>query len=332
MPAASRCLRIGSTQKAAQRSGQTGAARQAGGTRKRDRSAEVSEGRHADRRVQAAACRCCCWSWRRRRRRWINEVLRSSCWCFVAVAAWPRSAARLPRRCERHGKRAEATACFQKLTGATSPAVARRRLLGTRDFKDANDAVPSSLSTQQPKNADLRVRWGRLFLERFNPAEAQQLFKEALEHRSEARRRACSAWRWSPRKASTSRRSSSPSKALEIDPKLVEAQELLAQLALEDNNTKKAIEEADKALKMSPEALDAMAVRLRSICWTTRQTSEWFGRITAINPVYGEAWAFAGHIPGAESPLRRRHRSITARRLELDPELAVGPRANWAST
>ena len=45
-------------------------------------------------------------------------------------------------------------------------------------------------------------------------------------------------------------------------PKLVEAQELLAKLALEDNNEPKAIEEADKALKISPEALDAMAVRL----------------------------------------------------------------------
>ena len=34
---------------------------------------------------------------------------------------------------------------------------------------------------RQPKNAELRVRWGRLFLERFQPGEAETLFNEALE-------------------------------------------------------------------------------------------------------------------------------------------------------
>jgi len=38
--------------------------------------------------------------------------------------------------------------------------------------------------------------------------------------------------------------------ALDTDPKLLEAQELLARLALEDNNTAKAIEHANKAIAM----------------------------------------------------------------------------------
>ena len=48
--------------------------------------------------------------------------------------------------------------------------------------------------------------------------------------------------------------------ALESDPKLYEAREVLARVALEDNNEAKAREEANKAVAISPEALDAMAI------------------------------------------------------------------------
>ena len=48
-------------------------------------------------------------------------------------------------------------------------------------------------------------------------------------------------------------------KRSEADPKLVEAQELLARLALEDNNNPKATEEAKKAL-----AIDSNSVRRQS--------------------------------------------------------------------
>src|SRR5438105_4510715 len=85
-------------------------------------------------------------------------------------------------------------------------------------------------------------------------------------------------------------------KALAADPKLVEAQELLARLALEDNNTAKAIEEADKALKISPNALNAMAIHA-TIDWMDDKTeTPWIGRIFAINPKYGEAYATAGYF------------------------------------
>ena len=50
-------------------------------------------------------------------------------------------------------------------------------------------------------------------------------------------RRPISAWRSSAPTASTTRRSSRATKALELDPKLVEAHELMANLALEDSDT-----------------------------------------------------------------------------------------------
>ena len=85
-------------------------------------------------------------------------------------------------------------------------------------------------------------------------------------------------------------------KALAADPKLVEARELLARLALEDNNPKKAIEEADKALAISPRAFDAMAIH-GTVDWLDgKQDSPWFAKILAADPHYGQGYALAGHI------------------------------------
>ena len=55
------------------------------------------------------------------------------------------------------------------------------KLCGSRsNYDDANDAF-RALVKAHPKNPDYRVRWGRLFLERFNPATPPTCFKEALE-------------------------------------------------------------------------------------------------------------------------------------------------------
>ena len=48
--------------------------------------------------------------------------------------------------------------------------------------------------------------------------------------------------------------------ALKFDPKLVEAQELLARLALEDNDNPKAAEEAKKALTLDANSVQGKAV------------------------------------------------------------------------
>ncbi len=77
-------------------------------------------------------------------------------------------------------------------------------------------------------------------------------------------------------------------------------------MALEDNNEAKAREEANKAVAISPEALDAMAI-LATADWLDDKpaappkgsiltTSPWIDRIFKINPHYGEAYATAGHF------------------------------------
>lgn len=241
-------------------------------------------------------------------------------WLFSAGCALPvwADAADSCRVLDRHGKRNEAKACFEKLRSSANPALRAEGFWGLGSFKEAGDQFRLAVSSQ-PTNADIRVRWGRLFLERYNPEEAGTLFKEALElqpkHAEATLGLALMASDGFDKQAVEF-----AERALELDPKLLEAQELLAKLALEDNSEAKAVELADKALKLSPEALDAMAVRLTVDLLDDKKTSEWETRIKAVNPVYGQAWALAGHILVLN---RRYEEGIAAYRkaLELDPRL-----------
>ncbi len=242
--------------------------------------------------------------------------------CLVVLLAVGAATAADPvstcRRLDRHGKRNEAKSCFQNLAKGSNPAHRAEALWALGDFEGANNEFKLAVA-QQRKNPDIRVRWGRLFLERFNPAEAQNLFKEALEidakHPGATFGMALVASEGFESKAVEFAQ-----RALEIDPRMLEAQELLAKLALEDNNEPKAIEEVDKALKISPEALDAMAVRLAIDYLHDKKDSEWEAKIKAVNPVYGEAWALVGHILVLN---RRYEEGIVAYRkaLDLDPDL-----------
>lgn len=237
--------------------------------------------------------------------------------CAVATSLYAQS----PDNCRKlrhYGKRTEAAACFQKLTASSNPAIRAEGFWGIQQYKDANEQFKLAVAAQ-PKNPDLRVRWGRLFLERFNAAEAKQLFKEALELKSDHGGAylglAVAAAETFERQALEAAET-----ALKFDPTLLEAQELLARLALEDSNPTKAAEEADKALKMSPEALNAMAVHASIDLLANKGSSPWFDKVLAVNPSYGQAYALAAHF----FVLNRRYEEGIAmyrKALELDATL-----------
>ena len=189
---------------------------------------------------------------------------------------------------------------------------------GIGDFAGANNAYKRAVALE-PKNPDVRVRWGRLFLERFNPPDAENLFKEALEI-NENSAPAYLGLALLAAEGYSSKAAEAAEKALKLDPKLVEAQELLAKVALEDNNPTKAVEEADAALKMSPEALDALAVHASVELLADHSADQWFAKIAAVNPVYGEGYALAGHF----FVMNRRYEEGIAmyrKALQLDPTL-----------
>jgi cellulose synthase operon protein C len=222
------------------------------------------------------------------------------------------------RSLERTGKLAESKTCYRKLTTSSSPALRAEGYWGVGNFHEANEQFKAAIAAH-PQNAGLRVRWGRMYLEHYQPNEANDLFKEALAI-DEKNAGALLGMALLASEGFDKQAVEFANKALESNPKLLEAQELLAYLALEDNNVDKATEEADKALKMSPNALDAMAVRGSIDLLDNKPDSEWFARIAKINPVYGKGRGMAGHFLVLN---RRYEEGIQQFRkaLELNPEL-----------
>ncbi len=236
---------------------------------------------------------------------------------FLATAA---AAATIDdcRSLAHHGKRPEARACFEARLRDSNPLIRAEAYWGVDRYFEANDEFRNAVKAQ-PKSAAARVEWGQLYLDHYQPGDAAKLFEEALEIDAN----------YAPAYLALARVAAQgfDKKAVELareslahDPKLTEAHEFLAYLALEDNDTKAAIEEAQQALKLSSEALDAMAV-LASMDWLgDKPQSEWMDRIRQVNPVYGEAYATGAHF----FEINRRYKEAIAydrKALELDPSL-----------
>ncbi|HYL75965.1 MAG TPA: tetratricopeptide repeat protein [Bryobacteraceae bacterium] len=238
---------------------------------------------------------------------------------FLALAL-PLGAQQLDdcRSLRHHGKLAEARACFSRLASGSDPYLRAEGLWGTGQFKEANDQFRDALK-RAPKSVDIRVRWGRFFFERFNKDEAKALFEEALEIDKD-NAAASLGLALVASEGFSSAANHFAERAAELDPKMAEAHELLAYLALEDNDSDRATKEADKALALNAESLDAMAIHA-SIDWLNDKTeTPWIDRVLKINPVYGDAYATAAHF----FVLNRRYEEgirFYRKALDLSPEL-----------
>mgnify|MGYP002381808687 CR=1 FL=1 len=219
---------------------------------------------------------------------------------------------------KRHGQIPQSRACYTRLANSQDPYLKAEGLWAMGDATAANDTFRAAVNAQ-PKNPEYRVRWGRLFLERWQPADAQKLFAEALDIQKDypgalLGLALIAAENWEQKAAELARN------ALKADPNFVEAQELLARVALEDNNPELAAKEADKAIAMSNEALDAMAIRATIDWMDDKSQSPWMDRILKVNPVYGEAYATAAHF----FVINRRYEEgmqFYRKALDLDPML-----------
>jgi tetratricopeptide (TPR) repeat protein len=194
--------------------------------------------------------------------------------------------------------------------------------------------VFEALLAAHPRNAEYRVRMGRLFLERFNAPEAAKLFSEALEIEPKQAGALLglalvAADGYEARAVDFARR------AVEADPHLLEAQELLARLALEDNDPAKAAAEAHKALSMSANAVQARAI-LATIDWLNdKPDSPWdphdgaayetAARIFVLNRRYEEGIKFFRKAIAVQPDLWSAHSQlgINLMRLGLEQEARV---------
>jgi tetratricopeptide (TPR) repeat protein len=252
----------------------------------------------------------------------VNRWLKAALFCSVvfAGAQVTRAAEPTPGACailRKHGQKTDAHACYEALSQQRDPYLRAEGYWGLRMYQDASDQFRLAVA-QSDGNALYRVRWGLLLHERFNNSDANNLFKEALERDPNNAQAYLglalvsadgfddSAIRWAD-------------KAIELDPKLADAHELMANLALEDSDTAGAIKEADEAIGVSGDALDAMAIHAAVEALADRSPDAWFEKIRRVNPTYGEAYALVAH----HLILNRRYEDgVTYYRkaLELDPD------------
>ena len=235
----------------------------------------------------------------------------------LPVAAQMPPGAGVCAKLRQHGD-SSALVCYEKLTRSADRAVQAEGYWGLRDYKQANDLFRDAVAAK-PKDPALRVRWGYLYLDHWQPAIASDCFTEAVELDD----------KYAPgyiglaqvaAEGYSARAIEFAKHALALDPKAYQAEEVLARVALEDGNEVKAAEEANKALAMSPEAMDAMSI-LATIDWLNdKKTSPWLDKILKVNPHYGEAYDTAGHFFIIN---RRYEEGIVKYRLalELDPLL-----------
>ena len=248
------------------------------------------------------------------------------CFRFVAMAALAAAGSvcaqpQAAKDCELldlHGKQAEAVACYKKLTASNDPAIRAEGYWRQRDYQNANNNFRDAVKAR-PKDGNILTRWAYMYLEHWQPKDAQDMFEEALEL-DENNAQAILGLATLAGEQFENKAYELAEKALKADPKLYQARELIAKVALEDNDDKKAAEEAHKAIDMSPDALDAMAI-LQIMDWLENQpTHEWIDKVLKVNPNYGQAYELAGHFFWMN---RRYSETIQYYRkaLELKPDL-----------
>jgi cellulose synthase operon protein C len=193
----------------------------------------------------------------------------------------------------KHGQQAEATSCYESLVRTNSPYLQAEGFWGLEQFDQANEQF--RIATSRPDSEPLyKVRWGMLLHQRFNNTDAVNLFQEALQ-RDPKNAQAYLGLAIVSADGFDGKATDYISRALVLDPKLVEAHEFAGNLALEDADTEHAIAEADEALRLSPDALNAMAIHAAVELLADRSPDPWLDKIRKVNPGYGEGYAHVGH-------------------------------------
>lgn len=190
----------------------------------------------------------------------LGLALASTMPCFAAPASVTLESC---RSLFNHGKRSEASACYEALSHSGDAYLRAEGFWGLGQYDQANEAFRIAVA-QPGSKAIYRVRWGLLLHERFNNKEADDLFNEALK-RDPANAQAYLGLALVSADGFDSKAGEYALKALELDPKLVEAHELIANLQLEDGKTQEALVEADKAIALSNEALQAAIKRAAAL-------------------------------------------------------------------
>ncbi len=196
-------------------------------------------------------------------------------------------------------------------------------------FRQANRFFRGA-SRSMSDDPALQTAWGDLFLEKYNYADAQQSYQDALALDSE----------WSPALVGLAQvlanagvpiqlgdatepltARSAAERALAIDPANARAHLLIAELELADQNRDVAREAIDTVLATNPNHLEARSL-VAAIAWLEDRRDDFEAEIAgilAINSVYADAYRIAGYH------VARAYRfpeavTLVRRALELNPD------------
>jgi Flp pilus assembly protein TadD len=210
----------------------------------------------------------------------------------ILISAAGASYAAAPQDCwaqRKHGHNAEALTCFENLARSADAYSRAEGFWGLEQWDQANAQFRLATTSENSKPI-YKVRWGLLLHERFNDSDAADLFKEALEKDSTLAE-AYIGLALISEGGFDGHAEDYAAKAVELNPKLAEAHELKADLALANDDRDAAATEADKAIALADDALDGMAIRAALDLIADRSPDAWFAKIRAVNPGYGEAYA-----------------------------------------
>ncbi len=205
-------------------------------------------------------------------------------------AAWAQDCRSLHRR----GKLAEARACHSRMAQSGNALQQAEAFWYANNADAANNFFRAAVKAQ-PKNPEPRVRWGRFYLERNKREDAAALFEEALGVQPDYPP-ALIGMALVAAGSFDAKSVEFAEQALKKDPKAYEAHEVLARFAIEDGNPIEAGVQADKALAISPEALDALMIRATIDWMEGKPGTEWIDRLNKVNPAHAEGYALAARI------------------------------------
>jgi len=260
-------------------------------------------------------------------------------WCCIAAGAALALAPPVPgQRGDERGARHEALApcdelydrgnaidaatCYRGLLRLDDLAAQAEAYWMLGDLKAANERFREAVKLE-PEDPDLRVRWGHLYIQSHQQAEAGALFQEALEldedHVSAQLGMATVlASRFEGKAVELAQ------EALKQRPEQAEGHLLLGRMALEEGDlaaARKSLETGlDQALELGLAPLGAYALLASLEMLEGERDNQWVDKALAYNPRYGEIYAEQAHF----YVITRRYREATERlrkAIEVAPSL-----------
>ena len=260
-------------------------------------------------------------------------------WCCIAAGAALALASPVPgQRGDERGARHEALApcdelhdrgnaidaatCYRGLLRLDDLAAQAEAYWMLGDLKAANECFREAVKLE-PEDPDLRVRWGHLYIQSHQQAEAGALFQEALELDedhvpAQLGMATVLASRFEGKAVELAQ------EALKQRPEQAEGHLLLGRMALEEGDlaaARKSLETGlDQALELGLAPLGAYALLASLEMLEGERDNQWVDKALAYNPRYGEIYAEQAHF----YVITRRYREATERlrkAIEVAPSL-----------